>query len=261
MSRLLLDDGGHLFYEVHGDGPPLMLAAGLAGLGSFWTPHLEALAAHFTVVVHDHRGTGRSSHDPIDYSIAQMAGDVLALMDGLGLERVHFVGHSTGGAIGQHLALEHPARLERMVLSATWPGPDPYITALFELRAEILERAGANVYERLGALLTVPPQWTRDHGAPGPRAARLPAADVAVILSRIRALLRFDRAADLHAVDLPVLVICARDDVVIPAYCSDALAQAIAGARLQTLAHGGHFAPRTRPAAWREHVLAFLLAR
>ena len=106
--------------EVVGSGPPLLLVPGLGGRAEFWDPVVPPLAARFTVILHDHRGTGRSSIERIDYSIAQMTGDVIALLDHLGFDRAHLIGHSTGGAIGQTLAIDFPQRLDRLVLSATW---------------------------------------------------------------------------------------------------------------------------------------------
>ena len=58
MSHLKLRDGAELYYETHGSGPPLFLVPGLGGDGRFWGDNVAALAEQFTVVVHDHRGTG-----------------------------------------------------------------------------------------------------------------------------------------------------------------------------------------------------------
>src|SRR5438094_536100 len=107
LPRVPVDDGW-LRYEVAGDGPPLLLVPGLGGLGSFWQHQVAAFAGDFRVIVHDHRGCGRSSRSRIAYSVEQMADDVLQLMDALGIEAAHFVGHSTGGAIGQVIAQDRP---------------------------------------------------------------------------------------------------------------------------------------------------------
>jgi pimeloyl-ACP methyl ester carboxylesterase len=69
MPHLKLRDGAELYYETHGSGPPLFLVPGLGGDGRFWTEHVAELARTFTVVVHDHRGTGRSTLSKIDYSV------------------------------------------------------------------------------------------------------------------------------------------------------------------------------------------------
>src|SRR5678815_618824 len=95
--------GDDLYYEAHGDGPPLMLVSGLNGVASFWAKQVPVLAKSFRVILHDHRGTGQSTHSRMSYSVDQMATDVLALMDALHVESAHLAGHSTGGAIGQTL--------------------------------------------------------------------------------------------------------------------------------------------------------------
>src|SRR3954453_4089671 len=128
----LLD--GELFYEVHGKGPPLITAAGLGGGGSFWTPQVASWSPHFQVIVHDHRGTGQSSRDRITYSVPQMTRDVIGLADKLGIDRFHFAGHSTGAAIGQELALNHPDRVISLVLASGWARRDPWFTRCFETR-------------------------------------------------------------------------------------------------------------------------------
>ncbi len=261
MPELVLPDGGRLACEVRGAGPPLLLVAGLGGVGSFWDAVVPVFEQRFTVVRHDHRGTGGSSIERIDYSIDQMAGDVLALMDHLGIDRAHYVGHSTGGAIGQALALDHPGRLDRLVLSATWPAPDAYFEALFAARADLLRIAGPVHYLRSTALLLNPPWWIRDHPeladiGEAQAAARLP--DPEVLLRRIAAILRHDRSADLHRIAAPTLVIGARDDMVTPAYFSEALGRAIGGATTVILPDGGHTFPVSRAARFARVVGDFL---
>jgi aminoacrylate hydrolase len=253
--HLTLPSGYRLHYRVEGEGPPLVLISGLGGLASFWNGVVPQLARRFTVVRHDHLGTGHSDAPLIDYSIEQMSGDVLALMDELDLPHAHVVGHSTGGCIAQTLALDQPRRVSRLVLSATWRCADPYLRLLFETRAEVLRRAGAAVYSRVSALLTTPAAWLRDHGV----GAELAVANPEIVLRRIDALLRFDRSADLPRLRLPTLIICARSDHVTPPYFSEALGALVPNARTVIVGAGGHFLPRTSPRVWLRHVLPFLL--
>lgn len=112
------DHGAELFWECHGSGPPLILAAGLGGVGRYWTPNLPDFAAHFATYTFDQRGTGRSSKVPVR-SIEQMAADLLAIMDAAGLSRAHYLGHSTGGAIGGAAALDSPGRLASLLIYAS----------------------------------------------------------------------------------------------------------------------------------------------
>ena len=258
MPRVPVDDGW-LHYEVAGDGPPLLLVPGLGGLGSFWQHQVAAFAGDFRVIVHDHRGCGRSSRSRIAYSVEQMADDVLQLMDALGIEAAHFVGHSTGGAIGQVIAQDRPERLKRLVLSATWAGPDPFFTA----RRELLRLGGVASYWRASVLLLRPPAWIgANEAALAAEEADLLAdpPDIAILESRIDAILRFDRRARLGAICAPTLVVVAADDMVTPPHYSAELAHGIQRARLATLPHGGHFVPVIEPASYNEAVSSFLRA-
>ena len=210
-----------LYYEEAGGGEPLLLVPGLSGRGSFWANQVTDFARDFRVIVHDHRGTGRSTHSRIHYSVEQMADDVLRLMDALGLESAHLVGHSTGGAIGQVIALEHPGRLRSLVLSATWAGPDPYFRRLFESRKGVLLSQGVEAYVRASALFMTPPAWISANDAlleQQHAAALAEAAPVEVTVSRIDAILRHDRRARLVDIGTPTLVIVAQDDVITPRF-------------------------------------------
>src|SRR5579863_3862468 len=113
MPRISIGDC-HVYYERQGAGFPVLFISGLGGQGSYWRDQVPAFAKVFDVVLHDHRGVGQSDHSRIPYTIERMALDVVELMNALGIERAHVVGHSTGGAIAQTLALEHPERLASM---------------------------------------------------------------------------------------------------------------------------------------------------
>lgn len=260
MPLLTLNDGGQLYYEMEGAGPPLLLVPGLGGLASFWQPHVGPLAERFTVVLHDHRGTGRSSIQRIEHSVGQMADDLLQLMDHLGLDRAHVMGHSTGGAIGQTLALDHPSRLDRLVLSGTWAGADAYFQRLFDVRADILRRLGPAAYLRASELFLMPTFWhgheTEPEVTDAEAARRIP--DPKVVLRRIAAIQRFDRRSDVHRITAPTLVIGARDDAVTPPHLSEELGRLIPGAITIILPRGGHFFPQIAGSAFRTAVMDFL---
>ena len=253
--------GGSLYYETTGSGPPLLLVSGLSGLAGFWRLQVPRFAERFTVVTHDHRGVGHSSRDAIAYSIEQMAGDTLALMDHLGIDRTALVGQSTGGAIGQHLAAMQPSRISRLVLSSTWTHADAYFARQFTLRKELLRSAGIELYTRTGSLLLYPPEWLRDHDREIAAAEARAVADASsreIMLGRIDALLRFDGRALAANIACRTLVIAALDDRITPPYFSRALAQAIPGAQLVLLEEGGHFLPIVQDERYGENVLRFL---
>lgn len=265
MSRnLRLPQGGKIAYEVTGEGPVLVLVSGLGGRGAFWHGLVGELSQHFTTVTYDHLGTGRSSRVEGPFSVAGMAGDLLGLLDEIGADRAALVGHSTGGAILQELALSRPERVDRLVLSATWARSCVYFRALFERRLAALQRAGYDEYRRMGVMLQYPPYWINQNAnlfevemdAPTPSNTDIEAA---IVSARIAAILGHDRLDDLSKIVAPALVITATDDMIVPAYHSEGLAQRLQNARLALLPQGGHFVPRTEPRAYLDEVLPFLL--
>lgn len=252
---------GDIHYEEAGSGRPVLLVSGLSGVAAGWSEQVARLAPHYRVITHDHRGTGRSAASRIEYSIAQMADDVLTLMDGLGLERADMVGHSTGGAIVQWLALEHPGRLGRAVLSATWSRPDPYFVRSFAFRKELLRALGPEAYMRASSFTGYPPDWQSANAAVVERMEREGAAafpDLDIALSRIDAICRFDVHDRLKGIAAPVLVLCAVDDQVVPVHLSHAIERAIPGAVGHYLDWGGHAAPRLAADAYAAAVSGFL---
>lgn len=261
MAKFKLRDGAELFYEQHGSGPPLMLVSGLGGDGRYWTSHLADLAKSFTVIVHDHRGTGRSALSKIDYSVAQMADDALQLMDGLGLKKVHWCGHSTGGAMGQILAIKHPERIDRLVLSATWAKTDAFFRRLFDVRATALRELGPAAYLKGSALALNSPAWIRDHDAELTEAeakANETLPEPEIMLSRIAAIQGHDQRDRLQRVKSRALAVCARDDMVTPLYFTEELVRLIPDARAYVFPDGGHFYTNVHGAEFRRVMTAFL---
>ncbi|MGY6632128.1 MAG: alpha/beta fold hydrolase [Alkalilacustris sp.] len=241
--------------------PGVQLIPGLGGVGAFWDGVTERLADRFRVVSHDHRGTGASSRPTGPYAIAQMAGDLLAVMDHHGMDRAILLGHSTGGAIAQEVALGWPDRVRALVLSATWAGPDPAFLAAFALRRRVLLEMGAAAYGVLGQLMLRTPEQLNARPAlldPDPDAAAAALGDPAIVAARIGALMAHDRCGDLPALRVPTLVVCAADDRVAPVHMSRALAALIPQARLAVLPGGGHFLPQEAPEAFLSVVAPFL---
>ena len=250
-----------LYYEVHGEGPPLLLVSGLGGAAAYWLPNIPAFAAKHRVIVHDHRGMGQSTHSKIRYSVDQMTDDLVRLMDHLRIDRAHLVGHSTGGAIGQTLAATRPERLASLVIYSSWTKADPFFKRIFEARRTLLTTAGAAAYVRSTAVFLYPDWWVNRNTALLDEREKVtipsfPALEI--VASRIDAIVAFDRTADLARITAPTLVICAKDDILTPPYFSEELARRIPGAKLQLLDRGGHCASEAAPEAFNAAVLGFL---
>lgn len=263
MPKIKVTDG-EIYYEEHGGGAPLITAAGLGGVGSFWMPQVEAWKDHFRVVLHDHRGTGQSSRDLITYSLQQMTRDVLDLADGLGIERFHFAGHSTGAAIGQELAMNHADRVLSVVLASGWARRDVWFSRCFEARAALLRSGGPEAYVKAQAVFIYPPWWVSANDA---RLREMEAMQIAhfpppeIVLSRIAAITTYGPAEELRRIKTPALVVCADDDHLTPPHMSVDMHRLIPGSDLAILPTGGHFNTLTRAAEFNETVLGWLKAQ
>jgi aminoacrylate hydrolase len=250
-----------IYYEEHGNGEPLLLVSGLGGTAAYWKANLPALCASYRVIVHDHRGAGQSTHSRIRYTVDQMTHDTIRLMDHLKIQSAHVLGHSTGGAIGQTLAIEHPQRLKKLVLFATWTKADFFFRHLFQVRRDVLTKIGAEAYVKAGTLFLYPPWWIQQNAKLVEEREKLsvqhfPPAEV--VASRIDGIVAFDRSAELGSIKAPTLVLCAKDDAITPAYFSEDLAKKIPGAKLQILPEGGHCASECALEAFNRAVLDFL---
>lgn len=114
-------NGIKMNYELSGKegAPTVMLSHSLGSSLDMWDPQLEALEPHYQFLRYDTRGHGDSEAPPGAYTLDMLGEDAIGLLDALGIEKVHFVGLSMGGMIGQCLALNHADRLEKLVLCDT----------------------------------------------------------------------------------------------------------------------------------------------
>jgi len=113
-------NGAEIYYQLFGAGDPLLLLHGFMGAGQDWAPLTADWAAHFQLIVPDLRGHGRSSNPSPGFRHDEAAGDVLALLDELGVSACKAVGVSGGGNVLLHVATRQPDRVKAMVLvSAT----------------------------------------------------------------------------------------------------------------------------------------------
>jgi aminoacrylate hydrolase len=163
MTNLVEIDDTALHVIRRGAGPPLMLLVGLGGRADFWSGTMAHFADRFDCISFDHRKCGDSLPSDVRTTFAVMANDALALMDRLGIARADIIGHSLGGAIAQHIAVDAPHRVGKLILSASWAGPHPAFQALFDLRKAVLQNCGPAAYMLQGNLLGNPGWWAMEH--------------------------------------------------------------------------------------------------
>ena len=128
-SYISMGDGARIAYRLEGerDKPLLMLSNSIGTTLHMWDRNMEEFTAHFCVLRYDTRGHGASDAPAGPYSLDRLGRDVIELLDTLGLGKVHFLGLSLGGFIGQWLGARAPERVDRLILANTSPylGPAP----------------------------------------------------------------------------------------------------------------------------------------
>lgn len=252
-----------LYYEEHGpaDAPSLILSSGLGGSASYWAPNLAGLADHHRVIAYDHRGTGRSDRTvPAELSVADLADDLLVLIDALGVERASIVGHAAGGVAALALAAKAPERIERLVIVNGWAQADPHFLRCFAVRLALLRHAGVEAFLRAQPIFLYPANWLSAHTAD--LDADLPHQlagfpGIETMEQRIAALAAFE-LGDPMALVARTLVVVAEDDMLVPSDAGRRLAALLPDAVVVTMDWGGHACNVTDPAGFDALVLAFL---
>lgn len=156
-------NGIRMYYEEHGDGPPLVCIMGITAAGAVWEAHVAEWRKDFRCIVADNRGVGQSDMPPGPYTSAMMADDYAGLMEALAIESAHVVGCSMGSTIAQQLALRHPRKVRSAVLMCPWARCDRYAAGVFEhlkhIKARLTPAEFAN-YVQL--LIFSKPRWDDD---------------------------------------------------------------------------------------------------
>ncbi|MBO9579443.1 MAG: pyrimidine utilization protein D [Sphingobium sp.] len=257
-------DADGLYYETHGsaDAPVLILSPGLAGSATHWRSNIPALAEHFQVIAYDHRGIGRSDREPPGpTSVEAMAQDVIALMDALGINHVHFMGHALGGLIGLALAMHAPDRVGRLAVVNGWGQLDPYTARCFDVHLALLRDSGPEAYLQAQPIFLYPPAWTsanhqRLEAEANEDLVQFPGR--ATVEKRIAALRDWHPGPALAEIELPVLVFATADDALVPSHVSRGLCDLLPQGRRMVLPSGGHACNITEPEQFAANVLPWL---
>jgi pimeloyl-ACP methyl ester carboxylesterase len=242
-----------IHWDERGQGDPLVLIMGYAARSAHWGEEFrDLLARRFRVISLDNRGTGESDKPAEDWTMEDMAADVVAVMDAAGLRDAHVAGISMGGMVAQQLALSHPERLRTLTLISTHPGgPDavqPTEAATAALinpdRSQPVEKIVENIYRVICA-----PGFLDEPG----RAEACVRLDldrptpVAMLGKQMKAIMGSDRSGRLGEIKAPTLIITGTEDPLVPPGNSDLLHRLIPGSRLERIATCGHMPCLEKP--------------
>ena len=250
----------HVAWERRGSGAPVVLVQGLGYARWGWEPVADLLAERFSVLLLDNRGIGQSDAPPGPYTVAEMAEDVVDVLDEAGVERTHVVGTSLGGMIAQELALSAPERVEKLVLVCTTPG-GPHAAPMPEVTVKLISEAPG--LEPVVALR----RFVENALAPDPAAEiverilthRLATAQPpAAWMAQAAAGAAFDAWDRLPEIEAPTLVLHGTADVVVAPANAELMGERIPGARTKRFEGCGHLLYWEEPERFVEVVGEFL---
>ena len=259
--------GVDLYYEISGQGAPVLLIQGVGVVGEGWRPQVDGLKQRFQTLIFDNRGIGKSTPCAGPISMEAMAEDARALMDLVGWESAHVVGHSMGGVIAQQLALDCSRRVRSLSLLCTFArGKDAARLTPWVLWMSLRTRIGTRRMRRRAFLeMICPPAalQTADTDALAARFAGLIGRDLGdqppILMKQLMAMSRHDtcrRLGELRAI--PTLVVSAEHDrIALPRY-GQMLASAIPGARFELLRGASHGVPIYAPNRINDFLTSFL---
>ena len=262
-------NGINIYYQVHGQGEPLILVTGLGADHSTWFRQLPAFRKHYRVITFDSRGIGKTDIPKQTWDLKTMAEDTLGLMDHLGVDKAHVLGLSLGGTIAQEMAINHPDRIKKLILASTHPGrgnPNdihPGLMKALGLReaSDKLDIRQVDVTRSTKAIISLSfnkrlYRWLMPFLARG----YVKSASAEGFLKQLEAISGHNTLDRLHLIKAPTLVITGTGDKIVSPHQSEVLASTIPNARLVMVEGGAHALNFEMSGRFNREVLAFLSA-
>lgn len=243
-----------IYYEVHGQGPAIVLSHGGAGNTLSWHQQIASLRDRHRIIAFDHRGFGRSICDPEDLDVRHFAPDLITVLDTAGVERAALVGHDMGGMTAMRIALDHPERVSCLVLVNTTGG-------FFSPKALASLTQGTLEFSKTGFQIDqmLSPEFAARHPDRAflfLQIARLneppdPALMANAVEDRVR-------PEELAGFDIPTLLVAGERDAYFPFEAFREVAERIPGAKLVGFPGSGHSPFYEEPEEFNRVVGAFV---
>jgi 3-oxoadipate enol-lactonase len=254
-------NGIQINYELSGreNAPVVMLSHSLACSLAMWDPQMEALRAGYRVLRYDTRGHGGSEAPAGAYTLEQLGADALGLMDALDIDKVHWVGLSLGGMIGQCLALNHAGRLHLVTLSDTMAALPEGAPAIWGPRIETARSQGMTALAEPTLQRWFTPPYLEKNPPQVERIRELiVSTPVDGFTGCCEAILGLNYLNRLSAVGVPALIIVGKDDFGTPVAASEAMQAQIPGSQLVVLDDAAHLSNIEQAEAFDKALLPFL---
>jgi pimeloyl-ACP methyl ester carboxylesterase len=227
-----------MYYEVHGNGFPLVLIMGLRRNLEWWYCQIPELSRKYQVIVFDNRGAGRSDKPDMEYSIRLFADDTAELMNALGIGQAHILGISMGGYIAQELAINYPEKVKGLILGCTSPGGKLGVIMSQERIEKFVANEGLSPQQILekdmdlyfsDSFIKNQPEKIKEFTEISHRYYQPPEA----FLRQFNACLNHDTVNRLSRISSPTLIIGGDDDYLVPTQNSMILKELMPHAKLE----------------------------
>lgn len=254
--------GATIAYKTYGQGMPFILCMGYSGNMDLWDGRLiDLLSQQYQVIVFDYRGMGYSTNTDTNFSINTLSEDVYALCQALKIDNAHVMGWSMGGYVAQLFAINHPEKVNKLILYATDCG-DTITIPPDQTIADMLSDTSSTALQFIGALF--PEKWLASNPEPWKYFAEVKEPhNRQTILLQDKAVTQWlspggGSAGRLHELNMPTLIISGDNDVIVLYENTVLLADSISGSTLIKMPNGGHGLMFQYPETFGNYVLSFL---
>lgn len=265
MSKITAN-GIEFYYEIHGDGEPVVLLEGLGYSSWMWYKQVDELKKHFKVIIFDNRGVGQTDKPDTEYSIELFADDTAEVLSALNIDRSHVLGVSMGGFIAQEFALKYPKMVNKLLLCSTSFGGPHSIPIPQETLAIMLKGGGTynSIAEIKQAISTALAEESLDQhqdildkimeekmNNPQPKYA---------YQRQLMAGVSFNAEERVQQIKAETLILAGKGDRVVPYKNSELLASKLQNSRVELIENGGHVFFMEQTEATNRTIIEFLLS-
>jgi len=238
-----------LYYQDVGTGYPLVLVHGMASDHTVWEGLIHLLKDKYCVLAVDLRGHGLSTKTTGPYNMDLFASDIVRLLDSLGINKAHFIGHSMGGAVIQELALDYPDKVQSLTLISSFCSVDTHLKDRLLDLMKILDDEGFNAFFDACLNLTYTPDFKARNQELFKEVMDMMAksASIPALKESIKACLKINFKDSLIKINIPTLIIAGLKDVFTPPYHAEELNNRISNSKIEIMKGVGHNLPVETP--------------
>lgn len=253
--------GTDIYYEVHGEGIPLILVEGIGYASWMWLKQAE-LSKSIKIIIFDNRGVGLSGKPENPYTMEEMCSDIDAVADACGLDKFFLLGTSMGGMIAQEYVMRNPSRVSGLILVNTNIGAGSILPEERVLKI-LTTPSDPDDFEALSRRMSVAfsQSFLRESFEHFDSIMRVRFEDrknSVMYLQQLNAVSTFSSGNRLQAVKTPSLIISAEDDNVVPHKNSEIISEKLLNSKLICFSNSGHLVNMERPGIFNSTVVEFI---